>query len=164
MTERRGFWRKSGELFVEILAMLVPTIFGLILVALTTFGGTIAGLFFEVEDICSRTGCDGDALRDLLLKNLEWVAVLVGFVLFVDRLTTFFLTERPRRKRQAKEEQLRQEKLQESMSSLERRIIDRIDALDGGVNHCWFCRRRWKRRSFASRQSVLPSCGDSDAG
>lgn len=164
MTEGKSYGWKMGEFIRQSLGMLVTTVLSFALVVLTTFGGTIAALYFDVKNICSDDRCNGDALRDLLVNNLEWVAGWVGFVLLVDRLATFFLIEWPSRSRQVEEEQLRQEKLQESLLSLERRIIDRIDALDGGVNHCWFCRRRWKRRSFASRQSVLPSCGDSDAG
>lgn len=164
MTENKSGVQRRFLTSETILALLIPTILSLLLVGLTTYGGTITGLFFDAEEICSRTACDGDVLRSLILDNLKSVVILLAIVLVLERIAVLLLVECPRQKRVAQERQQWQQELRESLVALESGIKDRIDALEDGPGQCCFCRRRRNRRGTSSQRRLASNRGERDAG
>lgn len=163
MTENKSGVQRRFLTFEAILALLIPTILSLFLVGLTTYGGTLTGLFFDASGICSDTGCNADVLRRVLLDNLKWVVISLAIVLVLERIAVFYLVERPREKRAEQERQLWQRELRESLVALEDGIKDRIDALEDGPGQCCFCRRRRNRRGTSSQRRLASNRGERDA-
>lgn len=164
MTENKSGVQRRFLTSETILALLIPTILSLLLVSLTSVVGTLTGLFFDAEEICSRTACDGDVLRSLILENLVWMIFFVGILLFSERIAVLVLVEYPRQKRVAQERQQWQQELRESLVALESGIKDRIDALEDGPGQCCFCRRRRNRRGTSSQRRLASNRGEHDAG
>lgn len=164
MTESKSFWRKTGEFILDSLGIFAVTLFSFGLVALTTYGGTLTGLFFDAEGICADTGCNADGLKRVLLDNLVMVIGFAILVLFLERIAVLVLVERPRQKRVAQERQQWQQELRESLVALEDGIKDRIDALEDGPGQCCFCRRRRNRRGTSSQRRLASNRGERDAG
>lgn len=134
-----------------LLNMFVPACASLVLIALSTFGGIVVGLFFDADDVCRSSGCDSESFRSLLLSNLRWVVAVTAAVLVVERAVVLFMQHKNRTDEGEKFEQLLRE-MKESLDLMEGRVMDRFEDLDASMHRSRSCyRKRQWRSTFVRR-------------
>lgn len=146
-----GPWSGLKKAMRCLFSVLIPPCLSFFLVALSTFGGTIVGLFFNADSVCASSGCDADSLRSLLLSNLKWIGVVAAFVLLFERIVALCLQHKSRKDEGEKLEELRRE-VKESLDLMEGRVMDRFEDLDASMRRSRMCcRKRQRRSSFIHR-------------